>query len=774
MKKIFTQTVAVLFLFCFAMKSNAQWNLAGNNNASASSILGTTNSVPLGLYTKNTQRLIIDTLGRIGIGTTLPINILTVKGAGSTPAPTWVAAGAPLFVGFGENAVGNADYILAMASTSNNGRPVFVGRRSRGTLAAPTAMVNNDFIMSMLASAHDGTAFQNPATIDFFVDGTPTTGNVPARISFVTGSNSSNRAERLKIGNTGDITFNTNQFFLQKTTGNVGIGTLTPAAKLEVAGQVKITGGSPGSGKVLTSDGTGLASWSSNGLLPSGNASQTLVNNGSTWLASSMITNTGTTVGIGETSPKGVFHVSDPFNFAGIVFTGTGSNDLNSDISNYSGPDTTKYVIRIQNSGPNPNVIEISNDGGQTFGAPVPIANPITLANGVTATFDSTGGHNFGAQWAWSVGNSYNNVLVAQKGKVGIGTTTPQANLDVVGSVRALSGKTTSNAIFNLGRTATEATIGVAAGADSLITGAVAGDVVLRSENSNKVYINPGKNTLGIAVTSFGTGIGVANPLYQLDVLHEGNTGLHVKSSASFSAIDNDGFSGDAAIRFYKAGVSQWNIRNRPADNYLEFFELGGGGSRMVIQDATGFVGIGTTPTALLSVNGTANKPGGGSWTVFSDARLKDNVIEYKEGLEQLLKINPVKYHYNIESGYDTKPEYIGVIAQEIQKVAPYMVSEFFKSINDVKPLQEDKNSSTGFASPNTKDKKTYLQVDNSAMTYMLVNAVKELKTQVDTKDTKNSILEQAVNELQKQIDELKDALIKLVNQQKCVPTTGK
>ena len=44
---------------------------------------------------------------------------------------------------------------------------------------------------------------------------------------------------------------------------NVGIGTTTPGAKLEVKGQVKITGGGPGAGKVLTSDGVGLGSWQS-------------------------------------------------------------------------------------------------------------------------------------------------------------------------------------------------------------------------------------------------------------------------------------------------------------------------------------------------------------------------------------------------------------------------------------------------------------------------------------------------------------------------------
>jgi len=43
--------------------------------------------------------------------------------------------------------------------------------------------------------------------------------------------------------------------------GNVGIGTSSPDARLEVAGQVKITGGSPGAGKVLTSSADGLGAW---------------------------------------------------------------------------------------------------------------------------------------------------------------------------------------------------------------------------------------------------------------------------------------------------------------------------------------------------------------------------------------------------------------------------------------------------------------------------------------------------------------------------------
>ncbi|MDO8662271.1 MAG: hypothetical protein Q7K98_03520 [Candidatus Omnitrophota bacterium] len=47
--------------------------------------------------------------------------------------------------------------------------------------------------------------------------------------------------------------------------GKVGIGTTTPGTKLEVNGQIKITGGNPGAGKVLTSDANGVGSWQGGG-----------------------------------------------------------------------------------------------------------------------------------------------------------------------------------------------------------------------------------------------------------------------------------------------------------------------------------------------------------------------------------------------------------------------------------------------------------------------------------------------------------------------------
>ncbi|MBU0907459.1 MAG: hypothetical protein KKD18_02370 [Nanoarchaeota archaeon] len=73
--------------------------------------------------------------------------------------------------------------------------------------------------------------------------------------------------------------------------GNVGIGTSAPGAKLEVAGQIKITGGSPGIGKVLTSDANGLAMW------------QTLSSGGWTINGNNMYSAVTGNVGIGTTNP---------------------------------------------------------------------------------------------------------------------------------------------------------------------------------------------------------------------------------------------------------------------------------------------------------------------------------------------------------------------------------------------------------------------------------------------------------------------------------------
>src|SRR5258706_3502181 len=245
--------VSILFTSISLQTAIAQsWNITGNNNATSSSKLGTTNLVPLKFFTNNAQRMVIDSLGRVGIGITNPVNILTVKSGGGTPAVSWLnGLTSPVFVGFGETA--SSEFLLAGASNSAGSRAVFQGRRSRGTLAAPLAVANNDYITSLLASGYDGSTFQNPALISFFVDGVPSAGNVPARITLVTGSNAGNRTERLKVGYTGNFDFNNGQMFLRQADGNLGIGNPAPIGRLHI----NVNGTNAYQGLVITNTNAG-------------------------------------------------------------------------------------------------------------------------------------------------------------------------------------------------------------------------------------------------------------------------------------------------------------------------------------------------------------------------------------------------------------------------------------------------------------------------------------------------------------------------------------
>ena len=100
---------------------------------------------------------------------------------------------------------------------------VIVLRKSRGTEAAPAAVVQGDYIATIHAQAHDGTQFlSNVSTgsLSFLVDGPVTTGAIPTGLTFMTGSTTVNKAERIRV----------------TSSGNVGIGTSTPAHLIQLSG----------------------------------------------------------------------------------------------------------------------------------------------------------------------------------------------------------------------------------------------------------------------------------------------------------------------------------------------------------------------------------------------------------------------------------------------------------------------------------------------------------------------------------------------------------
>lgn len=82
MKKIILLTTAIMTVLGNLMAQyNISWSTSGNSiSASSTSFLGTTNAYPLVFRTNNTERMNISTAGNIGIGTSLPQQMLHIVG----------------------------------------------------------------------------------------------------------------------------------------------------------------------------------------------------------------------------------------------------------------------------------------------------------------------------------------------------------------------------------------------------------------------------------------------------------------------------------------------------------------------------------------------------------------------------------------------------------------------------------------------------------------------------------------------------------------------
>ena len=82
MKKIITffALLLVISISSYAQNSSPYWSVAGNNNATGISKLGTTNAVGLHVYTNNIKRMFIDSVtGNVGIGVVAPVSRLDIN-----------------------------------------------------------------------------------------------------------------------------------------------------------------------------------------------------------------------------------------------------------------------------------------------------------------------------------------------------------------------------------------------------------------------------------------------------------------------------------------------------------------------------------------------------------------------------------------------------------------------------------------------------------------------------------------------------------------------
>ena len=190
--------------------------------------------------------------------------------------------------------------------------------------------------------------------------------------------------------------------------------------------------------------------------------------------------------------------------------------------------------------------------------------------------------------------------------------------------------------------------------------------------------------------------------------------------SGNVSVADAQFFLGD--IGAYRALNFQtgWGLLHEEATGTLHYF---GPGSVMKMRSwYNGDFQIGGSNAA---------KVGAGQWSDSSDARIKDVVGPYEHGLAEIMQVEPVRYTYkgNSVAGRaggtvptkDARPdhadaagqEFVGVVAQEIEIPLPETVTQVPGLING-QPVED-------------------LRIlDPSALTYALINAVKELAARVE------------------------------------------
>jgi len=229
---------------------------------------------------------------------------------------------------------------------------------------------------------------------------------------------------------------------------------------------------------------------------------------------------------------------------------------------------------------------------------------------------------------------------------------------------------------------------------------------------------------------------------------------LHVAGANAVFRLDRKGSSAPGFLLSNQttAGASEKNfffgVPSSGVNNgYFYIGDYGtaisGASTRRLVVDNSGDVIIGTTTSLTtgyrLHVEGAAFKTdGGASWNSLSDRRLKTNISNYEEGLNMILQMQPKEYEYNGKAGTKKGQQQIGIIAQELKEIAPFMVNEItFETDNGLEdPDNQLSKSARGSQTQN------YLTVNPDAIKWMLVNAIKEQQTELDEKENRISELE--------------------------------
>lgn len=235
--------------------------------------------------------------------------------------------------------------------------------------------------------------------------------------------------------------------------------------------------------------------------------------------------------------------------------------------------------------------------------------------------------------------------------------------------------------------------------------------------------VKPGTDSLFAVLDNGRVGIGYAAPNHELTV--NGDIAL----PRSKKLIFQETVGGNDRAYIASTNASPYNSL---------VFAVGTGAEAMRIA-SNGNVGIGTvSPSYLLHVNGTAGKPGGGSWSDSSDARLKESIhpIDGREALDLFNQLQGVTFEW-VNPEEHSAGTRASLVAQEVEKVFPDWVEEY-----------EAQGSDAGLIPEGEKAKAVHFPHDFNAY---VIEAIKAL-------DAENQALSETV--------EKQDATIAALQQQ--------
>ena len=319
--------------------------------------------------------------------------------------------------------------------------------------------------------------------------------------------------------------------------------------------------------------------------------------------------------------------------------------------------------------------IDIEDTGGQKY--------RIFARDGdnVFAFYDATNPKTWFRYYGNSNTNSTKLALLEGGGNVGIGTDSPDSNLEVAGS-------TGSNTVLHVRNDSTGSTR--LKFSNSTDTNANGFQIINNALNGSVNLLNYKATTLALWT----------NSSQKLTILSNGDVGIGTTSPGKL--LEVSGGANEACLRLRDTTSNFWDIQNTTFGK-LDFSR--GGVFRMGLNTGGG-----------LSLNNTsATKIGGGDWGNYSDERVKKDVSNYTKGLNEILAINPVTYKYNGKANIESEKQFVGIIAQEIKEVLPSTVEVTPTKLNDEDEFDTD-----------------LLIFDGSELKFTLINAVKELKAEIE------------------------------------------